>query len=1667
MPALSMRSIRESRAFFCLLFVALLAAPRVSGGQSPNVQKTNEIEADVSKRRPAEGANASTPAKPLAAGPATRLAIASRIAAQPLEFFPVVDPGPAARFVANGGGYSLTLGDQSLVLTTHRPLAAEAGPAKAKSAADGGIGSLPHAQRLMKSESETVEFVGASRDARIEGLNPASAYANFFIGKDPAKWRSHVTGFERVRYANLYPGIDLVYHGEGHQRLEYDLAVAPGADPGQIRLRISGDHEAQIGKDGELDLDGPEGVVRLDSPMLYQNIANGKRAIAGGFVQLAKNEFGFRTAGYDKSRPLIIDPTINLLYSTYAGGVHDDQATDLTLDSENNVYITGWAASQDFPVTANAYQPTRQNIGTYVYNVIVMKFNSSGVLLFSTFLGGSTEDQGEGVRVDQNGLVYVSGFTESSNFPVTMNALQSSYAGGGGDAFFSVISNDGSTLIYSTYLGGPGYDSIWRMIQDPSGAFWLAGGSSAAGLPATTGAYQAAPKGTDNGFIAKVTYTAADKQPLKVEALTYLGGSNDSETGSLYDISLDESGNVYVTGVTESTDYPTTANAYQKASAFTLSGGCYDSADPNSIALVSELSGDLTKLIYSTVLGGTTEDTDGYPVCNQFGHSVHPDGKGNIWAVGVVGMQNFPTTANAISTQLNGNGTAGVDLFVTELTPEKTSTTLTYSTYLGGSQFDYGPRAIWDAENNIWIIASSQSTDWPGIVQGKSLQPANGGGYDATITELNPEATKILYATYLGGSGDEDADLGRGTLAMDSNGNLYLAGGTGSANFPTTPNALQTVFASGDPSPDGYDVYFTMLGGGAIGTVGPAVGGNVGDTTMTIGGAGFESGAKCELVVGDTIIKSTSATVNSTGTSVTCRFALDGAAVGAYNVVIDNPDGSSFTKPDGFTVEAGAGPRIWLGVVGRSAVRFNTPTTFTVTYGNSGDTDAVGVPIFISVPAGSTAQLQSTLAPLPKLSDFNPNTLPTSYQSGGATVIPIFIPIIPAGGSGSVQVQVTVPSSSSTFEIDAYNWAPFAASLEDFTAAFGTHYYGESAGLELHHASLPGMPSPQLTLNPNAANDCIQDLIQLGLQIASNVVPGSKCATSAAGFFGQAVQTLIGTYSGGSTLSNGTNLGQLYAAGGQAALNCALAAAGTTPVGMAVNTALALIQGALAGANAANDCSQIAQPDNKQKKPGTGVGAEDPNDKSGPVGFGAKQYVAGGKALTYDVAFENEAKATAPAAAVIVTDQLDPARVNLSSLALGPISFGTNVINPPSGTTSYSTIYTPPNVTTYQVRVQGSLDTTKGLLTWTFQTIDPSTHLPPTDPTIGFLPPDADGVEGQGAVVFTVLPRAGQSTGTQFANKASVVFDANAPIETPTWVNTLDVTPPTSKVYSLPATERAKDGKATFKVSWAGSDNGSGIASYTVYVSDNDGPFKAWQTNTKLTSASYTGGADHSYGFYSIATDNVGNVEHAKDAAGTSTSVTPLKATLKLTASETKAPAGSAIKFTAEIGSPDKTDPEPTGTVIFYYAGNQEFGKEKLSGGKAEISTKTLPGGTREITAVYQGDSAYPKDTSNAVKETIEKIAPKVKLVSSAGTITAGGKVTFTATVTGAAGTPTGTVSFMAGTKELGAIGLKDGKAVFSTDSLKAGSESITAVYPGNEDYLKEISNAVLEKIMP
>lgn len=291
-----------------------------------------------------------------------------------------------------------------------------------------------------------MKLVGANRWPRMTGLDLLLGKSNYFISKNSANWHRDVPEYAKVKIEDVYPGIDLVYYGNQRQ-LEYDWIVAPGADPGAIRFAVENTDKLEIDVQGNLKLDGT-GELRLRKPVVYQERDGIRREIPSGYVARGDKQFGFHVEEYDDSLPLVIDPV--LIYSTYLGGSAFDSAYGIAVDSAGNAYVIGTTSSANFP-TQDAF---KANYGGGPYDVFVTKLNPSGnALVYSTYLGGSSDDNGYGIAVDSAGNAYVTGATSSTNFP-TVNPFQANNGGGSYDAFVTKLNPSGDALVYSTYLGG-------------------------------------------------------------------------------------------------------------------------------------------------------------------------------------------------------------------------------------------------------------------------------------------------------------------------------------------------------------------------------------------------------------------------------------------------------------------------------------------------------------------------------------------------------------------------------------------------------------------------------------------------------------------------------------------------------------------------------------------------------------------------------------------------------------------------------------------------------------------------------------------------------------------------------------------------------------------------------------------------------------------------------------------------------------------------------------------------------------------------------------------------------------------------------------------------------------------------------------------------------------
>jgi len=639
-----------------------------------------------------------------------------------------------------------------------------------------------------------LKLVGANPNARVTGLDELPGKSNYFIGNDPKKWRTNVPNYARVQYKAVYPGVDLNYYGNWGQ-LEYDFVVSPGADPRSIELRFSGADKLDLDGQGNLILHMAGGDVVHHAPVVYQETRGKRRKISGGYELKDNGQVGFRFTSYDASGPLIIDPVV-LSYSTYLGGNGDDEGRAIAVDASGNAYVAGITSSTNFP-TLNPTQATCNSCTSILTrDAFVAKLTSDGTALsYSTYLGGSNDDEGNGIAVDNAGNAYVTGSTTSTDFPTT-TPFQATYGGGSQDAFVTKLNATGSALIYSTYLGGNSSDGGNGINVDASGNAYVTGVTDSTNFPTVP---FGSTFGTGGGGDAFVTKLNGGGFALVYSAI--LGGSS-GDTGTLADeglaIAVDSFGNAYVTGDTVSNDFPTTVGALQPTCSLDAYGRC------TSDAFVTKVNADGSALVYSTYLGGDGGDA---------GRSVAVDASGNAYVTGETNSTNFPTVNPVQPNQTPSRcgpylgSPLCPDAFVTKLNPEGTA--LIYSSYVGGKYDDVGNSIVVDSAGNAYVSGFTRSTDFPIV---NAVQATHGGAIcdtarptvpcpTAFIVKLGASGDQFSYSTYLGGSlappMGGSGDFAQG-IAVDVAGSAYVTGYTYSSDFPTTPGAFQTTNGSPD-----------------------------------------------------------------------------------------------------------------------------------------------------------------------------------------------------------------------------------------------------------------------------------------------------------------------------------------------------------------------------------------------------------------------------------------------------------------------------------------------------------------------------------------------------------------------------------------------------------------------------------------------------------------------------------------------------------------------------------------------------------------------------------------------------------------------------------------------------------------------------------------------------
>ncbi len=657
---------------------------------------------------------------------------------------------PAVRYLGRGDGYTVFL------------------------TLDGAVLEL---RRARERAVVSLALVGANPAPEIVGEAELPGRVTYHrIGETPRRAQDAPT-YSRVRYIGVYPGVDVVYYGRGRQ-LEYDFVLAPGARHEAIALAFAGASGGELDESGDLVLQTPLGELRAHRPSIYQDVAGIRRPIPGRYVVKADGRIGLDLDPYDPAHAVVIDPLIT--YSTYLGGTGDDVISDVAVDAQGNVYVTGATTSPDFPVTDGAYQPIMPG-GT---DAFVTKLSPTGSVVYSTYLGTDCDDYASGIAVDQAGSAYVTGRVRDGYCasPGNPGVLAAKLGPTGGLGYFFVF---GGTMADTSRGQAIAVDGL--------GHAYVAGLASSTDFPTTPGAFQGVfAGGLTDGFVVKVNPAGTG-----FVYATYLGGSGHE---SLNALAIDQAGNAYVAGSTDSRDFPI-ANAYQP---YHRGEGPLDRN-----AFVAKLNPTGSALAYSTYLGG------GYNTAVQ---GIDVDGAGNAYVTGFTLADDFPTTPGALQPGAGPRVTCVhicSDAFVTKL--NAAGTDLVYSTYLYGEGDDSGIDIKVDGAGHAYVVGETGSLYFP---HRNAFQSRLGSVFDGFVAKLDPSGGALVYASYVGGSNVQGVQLeGWDTayaIALDPAGHAYVAGQTLSFDFPVTDDA-----ASGAHHGGRCGWLSTMCGDGFVTMIAP------------------------------------------------------------------------------------------------------------------------------------------------------------------------------------------------------------------------------------------------------------------------------------------------------------------------------------------------------------------------------------------------------------------------------------------------------------------------------------------------------------------------------------------------------------------------------------------------------------------------------------------------------------------------------------------------------------------------------------------------------------------------------------------------------------------------------------------------------------------------------
>jgi formylglycine-generating enzyme required for sulfatase activity len=652
-------------------------------------------------------------------------------------------------FLARGAAFNVLFGPGEIILFLKRPLL---DPKTIRTGA-GTEPCHPRGQTISATNLSSeimirIRILDISPGAHATGISEAEKRTHYFVGNDPRRWLWNVPSYAGVQYANIYPGIDLSFYGD-QERLEYVFVIWPGADPSLIHFSFEGSDETIVDESGNLVLYFEGGKIVQGAPLFYQ-IVDGIPQPVRGHYMVSGGEVRFAVERYEGTEPLYAAPALEFL--SYLGGAGDDRGYAIALDGAGYAYVVGETASKCFPSARSLLRPNPEDV-----DVFLTKFRlSDSKALYTAFLGGPLEDRGFGVAADASGNAYVCGETRSADFPQTTPSAAAS-TNGSWDAFVAKLSPDGSNMLFSARLKGSGDERAYGIALDARSNVVIAGETYSDDFPVTNAlqGVVAQPR-TPDAFVAKLDASGAFFQYA-----ARIGGSGEDAASA---VAVDADGNVYLTGKTDSKDFPL-QNPMQRVHG----GGRWD-------AFVLRMTASTPpELTYSTYLGGRNDDA---------ANGLAVDLAGNAYLTGETASDDFPVT-NAVQSQHAGGDW---DAFVVKLFPDGTRPV--YATYFGGSGKDRGFGIAPDISGHAHVVGATTSTNLP---IRKAVQLRYGGGLsDGFAVKLDPVGASVAYATYFGGPRN---DYLHG-VAVDPARRVHVCGTTSSTNLPVV-QALQSEHKGG------------------------------------------------------------------------------------------------------------------------------------------------------------------------------------------------------------------------------------------------------------------------------------------------------------------------------------------------------------------------------------------------------------------------------------------------------------------------------------------------------------------------------------------------------------------------------------------------------------------------------------------------------------------------------------------------------------------------------------------------------------------------------------------------------------------------------------------------------------------------------------------------------